>query len=68
MQRVQILIREAPGICAHWRFGYRRFDPVGVYLVARTRFEYPPATCVPFSQIIHVLAIVFLITQCYHRV
>ncbi len=57
MQRVQTLMRPpiAEGSATHWRLGYLRLLPVGLNFVARTRFEYPPATLVPLSQSLHVL-------------
>jgi hypothetical protein len=41
-QRVQSFTRPPPsavGTAAHWRLGYLRLFPVGLNLVARTRFE-----------------------------
>jgi hypothetical protein len=38
-QRVQILSRPPAGKAAHWRLGYLRVLPVGLYLVARTLLE-----------------------------
>lgn len=56
MHRVQIFMRpplspEAVfGSATHWRLGYLRLSPLGLNLVARMRFEYPPAIRDPFAQ------------------
>ena len=72
MQRVQIFIRPPPevlGSATHWRLGYLRVLPVGLNFVARTRFEYFPATRVPFSQMmqIFVVAMIYFVPLIPHQ-
>lgn len=57
IHRVHIFTREPLARRAHWRLGWRRRLPIGLNCVARTRLEYPPPTCDPFSHTVHCLAI-----------
>ena len=44
---VIFLLSSGTKIVFFWRFGLRRFFPVGLYWVARVRLLYPPATFEP---------------------
>ncbi len=57
MQEVHIFTLGPFGMRAHWRFGYLRRSPHGLYLVARTELEYFPTTFDPFSQSGQIFAI-----------
>ena len=46
------------------RFGYFRTLPVGLNLVARVLFEYPPPIIPLFFDIAHIFTMIF---SCYHR-
>src|SRR3989344_2555865 len=47
------------------RFGYLRTLPVGLNLVARVLFEYPPPTIELFFVTAHIF---ILVRRCYHRI
>ena len=68
MHPVQIFTRGPFGIRAHWRFGYTRRSPAGLYLVARTELEYFPTTFDPFSQSGQMFAIDFLLVVISYHV
>lgn len=68
MHPVQIFTRGPFGIRAHWRFGYTRRSPAGLYLVARTELEYFPTTFEPFSQSGQMFAIDFLLVVISYHV
>lgn len=58
------LFNSGTKIFLFWMLGYFLFLPVGLNLVARVRFEYPPPTIEPFFDILHIFTIGFL---CYHK-